>query len=132
VPANLSEVIAIEAGRYHSLALKADGTVVAWGFNWGTVPANLSGAIAIAAGGSHNLALVGGNFAPTALIAQVCGGGVLIRWPLSSKGYVLESTPTLTSPVWETVTNAIGISDADCVLTNSWSDPWRFFRLRAR
>jgi alpha-tubulin suppressor-like RCC1 family protein len=33
VPAGLSGVTAIAAGDYSSLALKADGTVVAWGEN---------------------------------------------------------------------------------------------------
>ena len=44
VPAGLSGVMAVAAGDYHSLALKADGTVVAWGDNnYGqcTVPAGL-------------------------------------------------------------------------------------------
>jgi len=43
-----------------SLALKADGTVVAWGvndFGQSTVPAGLSGVVSIAAGSSHSLAL---------------------------------------------------------------------------
>ena len=31
VPSGLSGVTAIAAGAYHSLALKSDGTVVAWG-----------------------------------------------------------------------------------------------------
>ena len=31
VPAGLSGVVAVAAGEFHSLALKADGTVVAWG-----------------------------------------------------------------------------------------------------
>ena len=49
------------AGGYHSLALKADGIVVAWGDNDDgqcTVPAAAqSGVIAVAAGGNHSLAL---------------------------------------------------------------------------
>src|SRR5216684_561096 len=51
---------AIAAGGYHSLALKSDGTVVAWGCDGSgesTVPANLTGVIAIAAGELHSLAL---------------------------------------------------------------------------
>src|SRR5713226_360385 len=51
---------AIAAGGNHSLALKSDGTVAAWGNNsygQSTVPANLTGVIAIAAGGEHSLAL---------------------------------------------------------------------------
>jgi alpha-tubulin suppressor-like RCC1 family protein len=48
------------AGESHSLALKADGTVTAWG--WGfcgqsTVPSGLSGVNAVVAGGEHSLAL---------------------------------------------------------------------------
>jgi alpha-tubulin suppressor-like RCC1 family protein len=65
----LSEVIAITAGYYHSLALKSDGTVWTWGKNSngqlgdGTttnilVPKQvLSGVIAIAAGAFYSLAL---------------------------------------------------------------------------
>jgi alpha-tubulin suppressor-like RCC1 family protein len=70
--ANLAGVIAIAAGRDHSLALDSTGGVWAWGDNSGsqlgdgttvasTVPvqvSNLSGAIAIAGGGRHSLAIV--------------------------------------------------------------------------
>ena len=51
---------AVAAGSYHSLALKADGTVVSWGHNTSgqtNVPASLSNVVAIAAGGRHSLAL---------------------------------------------------------------------------
>ena len=61
VPAGLSNVVAIAAGDSHSLALKSDGTVVAWGYNGEgqtTVPAGLSNVVAIAAGGYHSLALL--------------------------------------------------------------------------
>jgi hypothetical protein len=54
-------VIAIAAGGDHNLALRSNGTVVAWGGSndWDQldVPEGLSGVIAIAAGPRHNLAL---------------------------------------------------------------------------
>src|SRR5439155_2063948 len=51
--------VAIAAGGYHSLALKRDGTVAAWGY-WlaaRTTPAGLSDVVAIAAGEYYSLAL---------------------------------------------------------------------------
>lgn len=64
VPAALGPVIAIEAGDFHTVALKNDGTVVAWGaspffqYRGATnVPAGLAGVTAIAAGGFHTVAL---------------------------------------------------------------------------
>jgi hypothetical protein len=56
----LSNVTAIAAGSFHSLALKIDGTVVAWGDNsqgQSTVPPGLSGVTAIAAYENYSLAL---------------------------------------------------------------------------
>ena len=50
----------IAAGAYHSLALKADGTVVGWGDNshgQTTIPGGLTNVVAIAAGANHSLAL---------------------------------------------------------------------------
>jgi len=52
--------VAIAAGSDHSLALKADGTVVAWGYDgYGQtdVPSGLTKVVAIAAGADHSLAL---------------------------------------------------------------------------
>lgn len=58
----LNGITAVAAGSTHSLALKRDGTVVAWGavgddFGQTTVPAGLSGVTAIAAGWYHSVAL---------------------------------------------------------------------------
>ena len=67
----LSEVVAIAAGSYHSLAVKTDGTVWAWGWNQygqlgdGTFATRLapvqvnglSGVVGVAAGRYHSLAL---------------------------------------------------------------------------
>ena len=59
VPSDLDSAVAIAAGRSHSLALREDGTVVAWGidFDATNVPPDLSDVIAVAAGEDHSMAL---------------------------------------------------------------------------
>jgi hypothetical protein len=62
VPANATNLIALAAGDAHCVALKADGTVVAWGGdenNAGAtnVPAGLTNVVSVAAGSTHSLAL---------------------------------------------------------------------------
>jgi len=52
--------LAIAAGLSHSLALKADGSVICWGANNSgqtTIPADATNVVAIAAGRAHSLAL---------------------------------------------------------------------------
>ena len=54
------DFVAISAAAYHNLALRADGTVVAWGADYygeGVVPDGLTDVVAIAAGTYHNLAV---------------------------------------------------------------------------
>ena len=56
VPASANPAIAIAAGFNHSLALKANGSVVVWGSH-AFAPASAIPATAIAAGYYHSLAL---------------------------------------------------------------------------
>ncbi len=60
VPAGLTDAVGVSGGEVHSLALRANGTVVAWGGNGSgqiNVPAGLTNAVVVAAGQGHSLAL---------------------------------------------------------------------------
>ena len=68
IPGGLTGVTGIAAGLYHSLALRANGTVTAWGagttnadsspdYGQSMVPAGLSNVVGIAGGAFHSLAL---------------------------------------------------------------------------
>ncbi len=60
MPAGLRDVEAVAAGSGHCLALKRNGTVVAWGrndYHQADVPPDLRNVVAIAAGGSTSMAL---------------------------------------------------------------------------
>src|SRR5437667_10427296 len=59
VPAGLSDVVNVAAGLSFNLALKGDGTVVAWGENTDgqtNVTGGLSNVVAIAGGGGYGRA----------------------------------------------------------------------------
>ena len=59
-PPGLTNIVAVAAGASHSLGLKSDGTVLAWGddlYGKANPPENLSNVVAIAAGDLHSLAL---------------------------------------------------------------------------
>jgi hypothetical protein len=89
VPQGLSGVVAIAAGAAYSLALREDGTIVAWGANdvgQCDVPRGLSGVVAISAGFRHGLAVKadgtvvawGSNYAGESDVPQGLSGVVAV------------------------------------------------------
>jgi hypothetical protein len=78
VPAGLDNVVAISAGAVHTLCLKADGTVVTFGFDFSArlVPTNLPRSSAVAATNAGSFALSGpGLYITTAPAAQTVAAG---------------------------------------------------------
>lgn len=57
VPVSATNVVAVSCGRTHSLALRADGTVVAFGTGAGTPPTDLTNVSAVAAGWANSVVL---------------------------------------------------------------------------
>ncbi|MFC4301973.1 S-layer homology domain-containing protein [Cohnella boryungensis] len=86
------EIVQIAGGNSHSLALKADGTVVAWGGNnqsQSTVPAGLADVVSIAAGFEHSLALK--------------ADGTVVAW-----GYNVDGRSTVPAGLVDAVSIAAG------------------------
>lgn len=64
------------------------------------------------------------------LSISVASGVVSLSWPISTGGGVVETSTTLSPWDWETVPDAPTLSGEHYILTGSWPDEVRFFRLR--
>jgi hypothetical protein len=146
-----SGVTAIAAGYRHTVALKNDGTVVAWGWDcYGQVtgtattedpspavasPVTLGGQVlrgvtAIAVGPDHTVALIGGVELLPSLKARPTGNELILSWPTNAPGFTLQSTLDLTPPVrWLDFTGVPAVVAAHFTLTNTITGT-QFYRLR--
>lgn len=131
VPPTLSNAVAVAGGSSHSLALKRDGTVIAWGGYPGltNVPPGLTGVMAIAAGSYHNLALtrdgtvaawglrISPNFDPIISLAGLTNAmsvaaGFSFNLALNADGTVVEWPEGWFNVAPPRLTNAIAIAES--------------------
>ena len=130
VPSLTSGVTAVAAGSSHSVALKSDGTVVAWGANYSgqlgdgsttprTTPvavSSLTGITAVATGAAFSLALK--------------GDGTVWSWGANAIGQLGDGTTTQrTSPVQVSgITTAVAIAAGDnhavAILADGTAKSW--------
>jgi len=57
------------------------------------------------------------------------GDQLVTSWPVSSEGFVLETSPSLTGGAWTPLSNGIVVSGDNIFQTNNSSSP-AFYRLR--
>jgi hypothetical protein len=130
VPPNATNVIALAAGDSHCLALRADGTVVAWGSNSSgqtNVPSDLTNAVSIAAGSHHSLALrsdgmvtIWGTFMGTGntnvppeatnVVALALGPGAQHALVLRADGTVVDWGSSYTADIPPTAINIVSVA----------------------
>jgi hypothetical protein len=131
-PIGATNIVSVAAGAFHCLALRADGTVFAWGYDTSgqtNIPAAATNVVAISGGWYHNLALrADGHLiqwgtsyyasvgsvpaAATNIVAFGCGGnyslalradGALFAWGDNSYGQT-------SIPAW--LTNVVAVAGA--------------------
>jgi hypothetical protein len=81
----------LPAGGYHSLGLKADGSIIAWGYNYHgqcSVPSPNTGFVAIAAGYAHSLGLKSDG----SIVAWGYNGSGQCNVPLPNRGFMAIAT----------------------------------------
>jgi hypothetical protein len=110
---DLTDLVAVAGGGYHSLGLKADGSIVAWGYNYYgqcNVPAPNTGFVAVAGGGFHSLGLK----ADGSIVAWGLNRSGQTNVPAPNTGFVAVAGGALHS------LGLKGVSGGECVREPAW------------
>lgn len=141
VPAGLTNVVAISSssGTDHhiNLAIRADGTVTGWGFNFyggPMVPVGLTNVIAVSSDSSHCLALLADH--PPILLAAITNAtlgndGFSMRVPTQNgRVYRLEYKTDMGNGNWTPLPLMAGNGSLLKLADVTRSDSQRFYRVR--
>jgi len=127
----------VAAGWNHNLALRADGTVVAWGVNNSgqtNTPPNLTNVLAVTGGSAHSLALTGNG--PPALTEPIRDP----KWrdnhltislrTQSGRVYALEYQVSLADGRWTALPLVPGNGGTQILADPTAASAQRFYRVR--
>jgi hypothetical protein len=129
----LAQVIAVAGGGAYSLALKSDGTAVAWGSNWRgqcNLPSAMGNVVSIAAGILTRSA--GREHSPALALTAFYDQGrfsVLVQTAIG-KSYSLEYKSSLEQTAWTSLPGVPGTGALQLLTDPAAADPRRFYRVR--
>jgi hypothetical protein len=131
----MTNVIGIAAGYLHSLALLADGRIVAWGddsYGQSEVDPDLFGSIMIAAGYYHSLSLQGVAPAPPSWTALGHRGTVFTAAIATTRGrpYFPQFKSDLLDANWTWLPGILGDGTVKTLTDATAAGPVRFYRIR--
>ena len=140
----VSSNIMLSPGMYYVVAAPttpADNGLERWGYatvtNWSGSGA-LEGYADTYYGGWTNfsiatfpqqMSVIATPVPPAKIALSRQAGFMKLSWT-DTNGYVVDSTTNLASPVWQAITNVAKVTGSTNFVTNNWSGPIRFFRLR--
>ena len=125
-PSDLTNVVTLAAHENGNLAIKSDGTLVAWPDR--TVTSGLRGVFAIAPSNLANLVLV--SAAPPSLHAQLSGRNFILTWPIRAQNFNLQAATNLADPnSWTGVPDLPALINGQYVVTTQIFGGSRFYRL---
>jgi alpha-tubulin suppressor-like RCC1 family protein len=145
LPPGLTNIVVLagSSGTDHhmNLAVKADGTVVGWGYNFYAfydgvpmVPAGLSNIVAVSSDSSHSIALVGDGpptlDVPAANPAWDSNHFTVSVPTQSGRVYRLEYKNSLDETNWTTLPLVAGNGGTRTLVDPSAGGPQRFYRVR--
>ena len=135
-------MVAVATGCVDSIALKDDGTVVAWGQYYNdhdtqvpaTVPDDLGGVSSLASAGQHWLAIIGnGSPVVSASLSNATrtANGFSVSVPTQrERVYALEYKNSLADSAWTPMPLVVGTSHERTLIDSTAAGAQRFYRVR--